>query len=164
MPNQAITEGWWAMFPILAECHTQSKAEKGLKVSSPITCSHFSIPPHPPLHLPCPGSGINTFRWCWHSPVRPEDGTSGITLMRFLTNLIAMGRVDFYPKTDLWKAEEDSVGLSAAPRRDVNFRNPPAILNLIFFTIIKKCGLEKGGLRAALTCSRQMVLISPLLL
>lgn len=62
MPNQVITEDWRAMFPILTEHHTQSKPEKGLKASSPITCSHFSIPPHPnPFTRPAWGVVLRRF-------------------------------------------------------------------------------------------------------
>lgn len=47
MPNQVITEGWQAMFPLLSARHTQRQPEKGLKVFSLITFPHCPSHPHP---------------------------------------------------------------------------------------------------------------------
>lgn len=45
------------------------------------------------------------------------------------------------------------VGLFAAPEEVRVSAIPPAILTIIFFIIIKKCGLVEGALRVTLSCS-----------
>lgn len=139
MPHLVMqrADGWWIMFPIWTEPHTQRKPERGLQCSPP-SPAQLLRPGSPHSLTLMPGdrysdpSMIGSTQF-WNS----GDGTNGILLMKFFINLITMSKVDSYPDMP-GKGRDRQCGPVCSPGRGVSFSTT---FFFFLFPLAISCGM-----------------------